>query len=201
MATYTIELNRLLTSGILTESDLFASLNIDATEAEKDEIKSLIINHFYFREIGQETPDRFLHYFNLALQTHSPEYNRLYKSFSSSLDPFLNEQYSTKTAAEQTGTKNGETTHAISTEEKAKQTPFTQVLNPDNNYMSNYGARSETDKITLKDNTNQNATSTTEHKGLTGKTFAAVFKEYRENIITINNLWLEWLDGCFMQVY
>lgn len=122
MATYTIELNRLLTSGIITESDLFASLNIDATESEKDEIKSLIINHFYFREIGQETPDRFLHYFNLALQTHSPEYNRLYKSFSSSLDPFLNEQYSTKTEAEQIGTKNGETTHEISTEEKAKQT-------------------------------------------------------------------------------
>lgn len=200
-AQYTTELRTLINSGLITENQLFAALNIDCTEAESTELKTLIINHFYLREIGAETPDRFLHYFNDVLRIHCPEYNRLYNALKTELDLFSNEQYKMTIEAHQTGEKEGETTHEINTEEKGKDTPFTQVLSPSTDYMSKYGARSESDTISLTDSTAQNAFSTTNFNGLKGKTFAEAFNDYRKNIITINNLWLGWLEDCFMRVF
>lgn len=63
----------------------------------KDEAKSKfeqkVIDHFYFRQIGQETPERFKHYFRCRVQEIMPYYCNLYKTveiMNVIEDPFAN---------------------------------------------------------------------------------------------------------------
>ncbi len=68
--------------------------------AEKAAFEQLVIDHFRFRQIGQETPGRWLHYFRTRIREIMPYYIQLYKSvelMEAVEDPFeaynLREEY------------------------------------------------------------------------------------------------------------
>lgn len=86
MAKYTIELGTLVKQGynIFDESwDTFIP-------EHKEELCDKIIRHYWFNEIGAETPDRFKHYLNEQLALMMPTYNRLYESELWELLPLYN---------------------------------------------------------------------------------------------------------------
>ena len=242
MASYTMTLAKAISDGLLTTSDLFQDfITPDMPTADATALKDRIIYHFELRELGQETPDRFEHYFRDTVRTNIDEFNRLYKALLTEINPFANtilshtltetiadvttEDKSKDTSGATTGTssiaKSASTSHEISAASKSKDTPFTQVLSPDTSYMSAYDAKTETDDITLTDNTTGNTSgtdtaSTTEDntinygrertvtqtdEDLAGMTQAEAFEIYRSRIITLGNLWLEWLEPCFMQLW
>lgn len=49
-------------------------------ETYREILESKILNHFYLREIGAETPELFLYYLNRELMDQAPYFNELYNS-------------------------------------------------------------------------------------------------------------------------
>lgn len=85
MAKYTIELYKLIASGYdigLDDYPIFDPLY-------RAVLNKLITDHFYFREIGMETPAVFKHYLNRTLAEIMPMYNKLYLSGLLTFDPLI----------------------------------------------------------------------------------------------------------------
>src|SRR5690625_73986 len=56
----------------------------------KKEIEQAIEDHYYFSEIGQETPDRFKHRFKTLVKRIMPYYNELHNTTLLEYDPLIN---------------------------------------------------------------------------------------------------------------
>lgn len=89
---------------------------------EKKAFEQKVIDHYRFRQIGQETPARFLHYFQTRIKEVMPYYIQLYKSqevMQALEDPFGNvdivETFEQETTGTSSGTVNGETSGTSST--------------------------------------------------------------------------------------
>lgn len=107
----TVELRELVESGI----DIWA---FDYPSFYKDEDKKTfeqkVIDHYFFRQIGQETPARWLHYFRTRVREIMPYFIQLYKSvelMEAVEDPFeaynLTEEFEQQTTG--TGSVRGST--------------------------------------------------------------------------------------------
>ena len=84
------------------------------TGEEKKEFEKKVIDHYYFRQIGQETVGRFLHYFRSRIREIMPYYIRMYESVKLMDDlenPFDNvdvvETFEEETTGQASGTSNG----------------------------------------------------------------------------------------------
>lgn len=86
MAKYTMELRQLVKSGYNIFDDTWNTF----IPEHKAELCDKIIRHYWFNEIGQETPDRFKHYLNEQLALIMPYYNQLYKSELEEIIPLFN---------------------------------------------------------------------------------------------------------------
>lgn len=86
MSKYTIELGKLVKSGFQPFDDTWETF----VPEHKAELCDKILRHYWFYEIGQETPDRFKHYLNEQLALMMPYYNQLYKSELESIIPLYN---------------------------------------------------------------------------------------------------------------
>lgn len=83
MAKYTMELNELLSLGYHLQLDDYPIFSEDY----RNYLNKKIINHFFFREIGQETPDRFNFMLRRKMHEIMPYYNKLYESELLKYDP------------------------------------------------------------------------------------------------------------------
>lgn len=86
MAKYTIELGVLVKSGYNVFDETWSTF----VEEHKKELCDKIIRHYYFNEIGAETPDRFRHYLNEQLALEMPKWNKLYEAELWELFPLYN---------------------------------------------------------------------------------------------------------------
>lgn len=73
MATYTIELRTLIENGV----EIFDFNYPFYDESKRHDFEQDFIRHFYFREIGQETIDKFKYYLEDKFKTVFPYYNKL----------------------------------------------------------------------------------------------------------------------------
>lgn len=113
----TIELRDLVESGVNIWDFDYPSYYKDE---EKKAFEQKVIDHFYFRQIGQETPARWLHYFRTRIREIMPYYLDIYKSvelFKSVEDPLesynLTETY--KESASGSGSSSDNSTSETST--------------------------------------------------------------------------------------
>lgn len=90
MAKYTIELGTLINIGFTPQLSSYPIYD----ETHREELNNKIVNHFWFREIGQETPDRFNFYLKNRMNEIMPYYNDLYKLYDNDIDPFDTDNYS-----------------------------------------------------------------------------------------------------------
>lgn len=107
-AIFTVELGSLVENGFdlgLQDYPIF-------DEAYRDPLNNKIIEHYYFREIGQETPGLFKRFLNRKMNEIMPYYNQLYASASLITDPLTN----------MTIISTGQSTGASSTESNATRT-------------------------------------------------------------------------------
>lgn len=81
MAEYTIELK-----DIVENHNIFDFAYPFYDESKRHDFERSFIRHFYFREIGCETIDRFKHYLNDKMNVVFPYYNELFKSASIEYD-------------------------------------------------------------------------------------------------------------------
>lgn len=94
--------------------------NFDYPSFYKDEAKKAfeqkVIDHYYFREIGQETVGRWLHYFRSKIREIMPYYIQLYKSeeiMNAIEDPFATLDVTEEYTANNTDTTNYGKTNTI----------------------------------------------------------------------------------------
>lgn len=92
MAKYTIELRQLVDSG----KDIFPFAYDFYDEKERVKFEEDFIRHFYFREIGVETYEQFVHYLEDKMVTVFPYYNEMLRTSTMKYE-ILNNYYMTET--------------------------------------------------------------------------------------------------------
>lgn len=88
---YTVELRWLLDRGYELNLKNYPIFD----ESYRDTLNKKIIDHFFFREIGQETPDRFNFMLERKMNEIMPYYNKLYTTQLQDIDPLLTEYLTT----------------------------------------------------------------------------------------------------------
>ena len=103
----TVELREIVESGVNIWDFEYPSFY---KGADKEAFEKKVIDHYYFRQIGQETVGRFLHCFRSRINDIMPYYIQLYESekFMRDIeDPFATVDYTETFEQETTGTSSG----------------------------------------------------------------------------------------------
>lgn len=164
----------------------------------KDKLAKKIIEHYFMREIGFETPAQFIHYAKVAMNEIMEEKLPLIYSASIKYDPLVNvdftETYEAQNSGESKSNSKGLTV--------ASDTPQGQINKAD---ILNGTYASSTSGNDLDDSTNTSGseTYTRRTKGNSGvsATAQAMVKQYRDNIIMIDRDIIKDLSKLFMAVY
>lgn len=116
----TLELRDVLAGGV----DLWAfDYPSYYTGADKLAFEKKVVDHFYFRQIGQETVGRFLHMFRAKIREIMPYYIEVYKTaeiMAGLADPFGNVDVTETFEEETTGTASG--TNSMNTSSTVEDT-------------------------------------------------------------------------------
>ena len=216
MSKYTIELRKVcdIYSRSEVESwfkdyDLSYYLRPDEIEViqnagiwSKDRLATKIVDHYYMREIGLETPALFKHYAKVLMQEIMERKLPLIYSSAIKYDPLVNVDY-TETYnrdIESTGnSSNNASGLSVSSDTPQGQIQKSAILA--GAYASATGA-SETES-TSNDNNQTNENYIKKIKGNSGVSATAqrMIQQYRENIVAIDEQIIEELDKLFMGLY
>ena len=99
MANYTIELHKLIEMGFKLPLDEYPIFD----ENHRATLNDKIIAHYYFREIGQETPSRFAFNLRRKMNEIMPYYNQLYESEMIKYDPLFTTYFTSLKETEKHG--------------------------------------------------------------------------------------------------
>lgn len=109
----TVELRELVENGVDLWDFYYPSYY---TGVEKEAFERKVIDHYYFRQIGQETVGRFLHMFRTRIKEVMPYYIDLYKTVQimhNIEDPFGNVDIVETFTQETTGSTSGESSGSL----------------------------------------------------------------------------------------
>lgn len=172
----------------------------------KDKLANMIVNHYYMRELGQETIGLFIHTAKYTMEELMEEYLPLIYSASIEYDPLVNVDY-TETFTRNANVDN--TGHSVSNSSSLgvnSDTPQGQISKSGilaGDYASSTGA-SEIDSTT---NTISGSESTEDYtkrmKGNSGVSATAqkMIEQYRKNIRAINKEIIDRLEPLFMGLF
>lgn len=175
---------------------------------DKKVFEQKVIDHYFFRQIGQETVGRFLHYFRAKIREIMPYYIQLYESeklLKEREDPL--ESYKlVETMQRSTANKGTTKTKGTSTEnreERFSNTPQGSIDNLDR-YMTearknNDQASSSGDSET-NDNGSENYTLT-RHGNIGDQPLGREIKILRDAFLNIDMMIIEELNDLFLKVY
>lgn len=191
---------------------------------EKKKFERKVIDHFYFRQIGQETVGRFLHMFRSRIVEIMPYYIQLYESekyMQEIEDPFATVDYTETFEEESTGQSSGQSSSQSSgtdnrtstgnSDHRMSNTPQGSIDN-----LDNYMTEASRDNATNTDNTETSGESsgnsssqssgTVKHtltkKGAMGvTTFGHDMLEYRQTFLNIDMMIINNLQDLFLGVY
>lgn len=193
----TVELRSIVESGVnIWDFDYPSFYQGD----EKKRFEKKVIDHFYFRQIGQETVGRFLHVFRSRINDIMPWYVKLYetiKIMDGLEDPFGNLDVTETFEQETTGTS--ESTSDSRNEKRFSNTPQGSIDNLDD-YLT---------EATVDDGNQSDTGSTTgtmkythHRKGNQGvNTYAHDMLEYRETLVNIDLMIMNELEDLFLLLY
>ena len=177
----TLELNDLLKNGVKIWDFEYDSFY---TGTKKKEFEQKVLDHFRFRQIGQETVGRFKHYFKTRVREIAPYYKQLYESealMRSIDDPFGNVDIVETVVDKSKSTSEG----------RFMDTPQGLIDNIDD-YLTNANKGegvSEREYVYTK-------------KGNQGvNTYAHDMRELRETFLNIDKMFIEDLNCLFLGVY
>lgn len=172
----------------------------------KDKLANMIVNHYYMRELGQETIGLFVHTAKYTMEELMEEYLPLIYSASIEYDPLVNVDY-TETFSRNANVDNtGQSISNSSSLGVNSDTPQGQISKSGilaGDYASSTGA-SEIDSTT---NTISGSESTEDYtkrmKGNSGVSATAqkMIEQYRNNIRAINKEIIDRLEPLFMGLF
>lgn len=185
-------------------------------------LASKIVDHYFMREIGFETPALFRHYVKITLKEIMEEYAPLIYSVSIKYDPLVNVDYTetyhhdnTETiTSRSSGTSNSNSTSNGSGLTVNSDTPQGQISKATilaGNYASSTSANQADnliqDSSTTSSNSGTDRDDTSDYikniKGNSGVSATAqkMIEQYRDNIRAIDSEIIERLNTLFMGIY
>lgn len=224
MAIFTTELGTLIGTGF----DIGLRDYPIHDERYRSTLNDLITEHFFFREIGLETPALFKRFLNRKMAEIMPYYNELFKSQLISFDPLYNVNITTHATTDvtndQTATThrdesvnaaaNGTSADTANSRSVFSQTPQTQLAGNED-YATNLtdatsagtGETSSTQESAsvIDETADTGATSLTDYvntvSGYSGQHPAAAIMEFRQSLINVNLMILDELETLFMGIW
>lgn len=180
----------------------------------KDRLAKKIVDHYFMREIGFETPALFKHYAMVTMQEIMEEKLPLIYSSSIKYDPLVNVDYTEKFERSLEGSANnsGESSSNSSSDSLNinNTTPQTRISKQnldDGIYASsvNQNDSSINDKTTTSNNgsssSNENYIKNIKGNSGVSATAQKMIEQYRENIIAIDRDIINELNSLFMGLY
>lgn len=180
----------------------------------KDKLAAQIVDHYFMREIGLETPALFQHHAKVLMKEIMEEKLPLIYSAAIKYDPLVNVDY-TETFEAERGTEGSATSSGTSTGNSSgltvqSDTPQGQISKDAilaGDYASSTGASEATDTSTTSGTSTNQENGTEEYtkriKGNSGvsATAQALVRDYRKTIVTINRDIIYDLNSLFMGLY
>ena len=176
----------------------------------KDKLAKKIVDNYFMREIGFETPALFRHYAIIEMEKIMEEKLPLIYTTALSYDPLVNVNYTEEfqREASQEGQSQSNSNNDASALNVVSDTPQGQINKQDilsGKYAS--GTTASENAVNINDNTNQNQSSEEHYlktfKGNQGisATYQAMIKQFRENIVAVDKEIIEKLEVLFMGLY
>ena len=220
MSKYTFELRRLFdfytrntVEGWFKDyelTDFLTQDEIDVIEERgtwsKDRLAKKIVDHYYMREIGFETPYLFQHYVKVAMNEIMEKKLPLIYSASIEYDPLVNVDYSETFARainNQVATTDSQSASGLTVNSDTPQGQVSKTAILDGKYASSTSAGESTSSNTNNSSGNTQESSTKAVKGNSGVSATAqkMIQQYRENIIAIDKDIINELNDLFMGLY
>ena len=180
----------------------------------KDKLAKMIVNHYYMREIGQETIGLFKHYAKVTMDELMEEYLPLIYSSAIEYDPLVNVDYTetfTRTAnIDNTGRSVSDSTKSGDSIGVTSDTPQGRITKQNilaGNYATATSGTETSEAINNVTNTTSGSDSEEEYtkriRGNSGVSATAqkMVEQYRDNIRAINREIIEKLEPLFMGLY
>lgn len=172
----------------------------------KGKLAKKIVDHYYMREIGLETPALFEHYAKVFMQEIMERKLPLIYSNSIQYDPLVNVDYTESFERSATGSASSTSTNNGSGLAVNSDTPQGQINKEDilaGTYATSTGASESTSNINDNSNTTNDESYTKRVKGNSGVSATAqkMVYQFRENIIAIDEDIIKELDKLFMGIY
>lgn len=176
----------------------------------KDKLAKKIVDNYFMREIGFETPALFRHYAIIEMEKIMEEKLPLIYTTAISYDPLVNVNFTEEfqREASQEGQSQSNSNNDASALNVVSDTPQGQINKTDilnGKYAS--GTTASENAVNINDNTNQNQNSEEHYlktfKGNQGisATYQAMIKQFRENIVAVDKEIIEKLEVLFMGLY
>lgn len=232
MAKYTIELRNMIplfgretVEGWFKDYSLSDFLTAEEIQVIEDrgtwsqsKLAAKIIDHYFMREIGFETPALFRHYVKITMKEIMEEYAPLIYSASIEYDPLVNVDF-TETyhhddhgQVQSGGSSDSTSANSGSGLTVQSETPQGQISKATilaGNYASSTTANEASNSITDHSTTSSNTSSTDTRdyekrvKGNSGVSATAqkMVEQYRENIRALDSEIIERLNTLFMGLY
>lgn len=232
MATYTVELRKICEIYTRAEvenwfkdyqlSDYLLPDQLEVLNKtniwNKEKLAKKIVDHYYMREIGFETPELFKHYAKLTMNEIMESKLPLIYTTALEYDPLVNVDFTetfnrtTEGEGENKGNSSSNAQNSASGLNINSDTPQGEI-NKENilngNYATNTSASETESNITDETNTtssltNKNKEEFTRHlKGNQGisATYQAMIKQFRENIVSVDREIINELQTLFMGLY
>lgn len=174
----------------------------DAGTWSKDRLATKIVNHYFMREIGQETIALFKHYAKVTMDEVMEEYLPLIYSSSIEYDPLINVDYTetfSRTAnIDSTGTSNSSGLGVLS------DTPQGQISKSAilaGSYASSTNANENEVSSSSGSDTTEDYTKTMRGNSGVSATAQKMIEQYRQNIRAIDKEIIDRLEPLFMGLY
>jgi DNA gyrase/topoisomerase IV subunit B len=212
MSYYTTELRHLIAADYNLGLDKYPIFD----EKYRGTLNQKIIDHYYYREIGAETPERFVHYLNAVMNEQMPYFNLLYRAAQQVTDPMKNKSVVRSVQSSGQGTNqqltqcSNENTQQMDMFQVESDTPagLISAANIKGNLYASKATRQDNEIASgSEDETSTSGQSSTEQEtsetlsGFDNVTQAQLFAEYKAALINIDMLVIDKLAVCFMGVY
>lgn len=172
----------------------------------KGKLAKKIVDHYYMREIGLETPSLFQHYAKVYMQEIMERKLPLIYSNSIQYNPLVNVDYTETFNRSASGSATSNSTNNGSGLAVNSDTPQGQISKQDilnGKYATSTGASESTSNINDNSSSSNSEQYSKTVKGNSGVSATAqkMIYQFRENIIAIDEDIIKELDKLFMGIY
>lgn len=212
MSEYTAELRHIVNSGFDLELDEYPIYS----ESYRTTLNQRILDHFWLREIGAETPARFRHFLKMTMNEIMPYYNKLYLSQALESSTAFDTDFTESMDRQQTGAStnlnagNDETTDTEDNLAVSSDTPQALVTADDikGNVYASKAAREDNNRTMTRQTANQSSASMNNLDNFVRRIYGnrtsnsnEMLAKLRKNFLRIDALIISELENLFMGIY